>query len=89
MYGKHPIAWNKGLIGQNCHNWKGGIHQREDGYVRINVKGTRKLLHRHILQDKLKANNVVHHIDHNPSNNEINNLMVFESQSEHVKYEHQ
>jgi hypothetical protein len=30
---------------------------------------------------------VVHHIDHNPSNNNISNLMVFDSQSEHVKYE--
>lgn len=86
MYGKHIPAWNKGIMGDECHNWKGGVHKRKDGYVRININGERKLLHRHLLgvEDKKK---VVHHKDHNPSNNSIENLMIFDNQSEHVRFE--
>jgi hypothetical protein len=87
MFGKHPVAWNKDIKGEECHNWKGGVHVRKDGYVRINIDGKRVLYHRHILSDRLKGGNVVHHIDHNPSNNSPENLMVMENQSEHVRYE--
>jgi hypothetical protein len=31
----------------------------------------------------------VHHIDGNPSNNDINNLMLMSSGSEHRRYEHE
>jgi endogenous inhibitor of DNA gyrase (YacG/DUF329 family) len=89
MYGRSQTAWNKGIRGEHAHNWRGGIHKRTDGYVRINVDGKRKLMHRHLLEEsgvKLEGK-VVHHKDHNPSNNELSNLMVFDNQSEHVKYE--
>jgi len=85
MYGKHHIAWNKDIKGEKCHNWKGGLHKRKDGYYRININGERKLYHRHLLG--LDKGKVVHHKDHNPSNNSIDNLMVFENQTEHVKFE--
>ena len=85
MWGKHPIAWNKGLKGKNCHNWKGGIHKRKDGYFRINIKGKRHLLHRFLLKDSLKEGNIVHHKDHNPSNNDIKNLEVIKNQKEHAR----
>ena len=88
MFGRHLTAWNRGIKGEDCHNWKGGIHIRKDGYVRINIEGKRKLLHRHLLKSKLKDGNVVHHLDHNPTNNNLNNLKIFPSQSEHVKFEH-
>jgi len=90
MFGKHPIAWNKGMKGAECFNWRGGIHSRGDGYVRINIDGNRLLYHRYLLS-KVGADiagKVVHHIDHNPSNNELANFMIFNTQSEHVKYEH-
>jgi len=87
MFGKHPIAWNKDMKGEECHNWKGGLHKRKDGYYRINIDGERKLYHRHILDIKDKS--VVHHKDHNPSNNSIDNLMVFNTQADHVKFEAQ
>lgn len=85
MYGKHPIAWNKGLKGELSHNWKGGIHTRSDGYVRIRIDGKRKLLHRHILEELLQEGNVVHHKDGNPSNNELSNLEILKDQSTHAK----
>lgn len=85
MWGKHLKAWNKGIKGEACHNWKGGLHTRKDGYVRINIGGTRKLYHRHLLETELKEKNIVHHKDHNPSNNHTSNLVVLESQSTHAR----
>jgi hypothetical protein len=67
-------------------NWKGGISKRKDGYVRINIDGNRQLYHRYILKDKLKNGQVVHHKDHDPSNNDISNLAILESQSEHASH---
>lgn len=85
MYGKHPIAWNKGVRGEKSHNWRGGVHTRKDGYVRINIDGDRVLLHRHLLRDKLDGAKVVHHKDHNPSNNDLSNLEVLDSQATHAR----
>lgn len=85
MWGKHPTAWNKGLIGELSHNWRGGIHKRKDGYVRIRINGKRHLLHRHLLADKLNETNVVHHKDENPSNNSLENLEILPSQVEHAR----
>ena len=85
MWGSHPIAWNVGIRGEECHNWKGGIHSRKDGYIRINVGGERQLLHRYLLKDKLSEENVVHHIDGNPSNNLIENLEILDNQSNHAR----
>lgn len=87
MWGRHPIAWNLGRMGEKSHNWKGGLKKRKDGYFRINVNGVRYLYHRYLLKDKIKATDIIHHKDHNPSNNSLDNLMVFSSQSEHVRYE--
>lgn len=87
MFGKHPTAWNKGLIGEESHNWKGGITTRKDGYVRIRINKKRYLLHRFLKGVHLIKGKVVHHLDSNPSNNSLENLMVFDSQAEHVKYE--
>ena len=55
---------------------------RKDGYVmehRLNVAIS--------LNRTLSRVEVVHHIDHNPENNNINNLMLFKNNSEHKKYE--
>ena len=84
MFGKHPRAWNKGMLGKDSANWKGGIHKRKDGYIRINIEGKRVLQHRHILKDFIKEGNVIHHKDRNPSNNDISNLMILTNQSQHA-----
>lgn len=85
MFGKHPIAWNKGKIGIDCHNWTGGIHKRKDGYIRVNVRGKRYLQHRYLLKDLIDNKKVIHHKDKNPSNNSIGNLQILSGQSEHAK----
>ena len=38
------------------------------------------------LNDKLESHNTVHHIDNNPANNNISNLMVFETNNEHKRF---
>jgi len=90
MWGSHPIAWNIDIKGEDCHNWKGGLHKRKDGYYRINLDGERKLYHRHLLEKSGIdiEGKVVHHKNHNPSDNVVENLMVFNTQGDHVKYEH-
>ena len=90
MYGKNTTAWNKGIKGELCHNWKGGLSRRKDGYFRINIDGKRKLYHRYLLEKNGEdlTEKVVHHKNGNPSDNRLDNLMVFNNQSEHVKYEY-
>lgn len=85
MFGKHPLAWNIGKKGEDCHNWKGGIHKRKDGYVRINISGKRYLLHRYLLKDRINKRNVIHHKDENPSNNDLKNLEIMPNQSQHAR----
>ena len=75
------------MKGEDCHNWKGGIHKRSDGYWRINIDGKRYLQHRVLAGLKDMIGKVVHHKDGNPSNNDLINLKVFDNQAEHVKYE--
>jgi hypothetical protein len=55
---------------------------RKDGYVteyRLKVA--------QYLGRPLTRMECIHHIDHNPENNEINNLMLFKNNSDHKKYE--
>lgn len=55
---------------------------RKDGYI---------MEHRLLVAQRegrcLSRIEVVHHIDHNPENNDINNLMLFPNNAEHKKYE--
>lgn len=53
------------------------------------VSLTRKVIREKIekyLGRKFAANEIVHHIDGNPNNNSFDNIFVFESQGEHVRY---
>lgn len=82
---------NNPMYGKKGWNYDPEGSRRKDGYYRVTVNGKRMLKHRYILEQhlgrELKSGEVVHHIDHNPSNNELENLMLFSSHSEHVKYE--
>lgn len=55
--------------------------------------GLKYILEHRLVMEKhigryLSPDEVVHHIDENPSNNHIDNLELFSSQSEHVKTRH-
>ena len=65
---------------------KGTFHPRfkHGKYIDYHRKA-RKILSEH-LNTELKDNQVVHHIDGNVMNNKTNNLMLFQSHSEHMKY---
>lgn len=78
--------------------WNGGKHYEEDGYELIldhnhpyrnsinQVRKHRLVMEKH-LGRYLDPKEVVHHIDKNPQNNDITNLMLFPSHSEHMKFE--
>ena len=87
------ITFQKGRNhrGQNNPRWSGGIINsygyinkwtKDRGYV-----GLHRLVIEKQLGRKLKEAEVVHHIDHNPLNNEIKNLALCKNESEHkTKY---
>ena len=86
-------AWNKGLPGpqgKNSSNWRGGSRISGSGYRMIWV-GKRKYRPEHVLVlekylgRRLKANEVVHHIDGNRINNSIKNLQLFNSHRDHAR----
>jgi len=88
FYGKHLKPWN----------YKKEIHWRTkqtNGYVRIimrNEDGKNYYRYEHcmVAEDKmgreLRHKEVVHHIDGDKSNNNPDNLMVFPSNGEHIKF---
>lgn len=95
MYGKRK---------EQSKSWKGGRRTRKDGYVVIRVSddypfpsyesdGAKYALeHRFVMETHLGRfllpEEVVHHINENPSDNRIENLQLFENQAEHVRIGH-
>lgn len=78
-----------GLRGEKAPNWRGGLSLMRNGYMQIRVDGQRHYLHRYLMEQKLgrklKTTAQVHHIDHDPLNNDLDNLMVLSPQA-HAKY---
>lgn len=62
------------------------------GKQQIKINNTIKVLFEHdfvanlYLDGNLQDSNTVHHIDRNPSNNDIHNLLVFKDKSDHARY---
>jgi hypothetical protein len=90
--------------GADSPNWKGGRKIRADGYIliyapnhpfaisdgaggKIYILEHRLIMERH-LGRYLDSDEVIHHIDGNPSNNAIENLRLYASQSEHISDGH-
>lgn len=83
--------------GNKNGNWKGGKNKRDYGYIEIwmpthpyaNHDGY-VLEHRLVMENKLgrylKPKEVVHHIDENTSNNDVDNLMLFKNAGYHINH---
>lgn len=89
QYGKDP--WNKGkklpqMHGENHPGYKGGYINRQ-GYREICVKGESILEHRYVLQchlgRALHSDEIVHHINHNKTDNRLENLQIV-TRAEHM-----
>lgn len=80
--------WNKeNRRGENSSRWQGGIHY-QNGYIFKKEKdggyrGEHRILMEEKLGRKLTPNEVVHHIDGNKTNNDIDNLAVM-TRAEHA-----
>lgn len=78
-------------------NFKTGIVTRDDGYQAVLspthpfTNKNKYIYHHRLIMEKhigryLKPREVVHHINSDPSDNRIENLMLFSSHSEHQKF---
>lgn len=87
------------LQGRKPANWKGGHIRRNDGYVRIlspahpfaDSQGyvfEHRLVMEKYLGRYLGLEEIVHHINGNPADNRIENLMLFASESDHQAFHH-
>jgi hypothetical protein len=85
------------FLGDKHPFWKGGTYKTPQGYIYIykpNHPFCRKqfyVLEHRLVTEKhlcryLTSTEVVHHINGNPSDNRIKNLMLFENNAEHIKY---
>jgi HNH endonuclease len=72
---------------KNGH-WRGGRYLNPNGYIEIRVNGEAKLEHRHVMEQilgrSLKRNELVHHRNHDKTDNHPDNL-VLTTASDHMK----
>lgn len=82
--------FSKQQIGTGNNNWKGGEIVNGDGYILVKVYGKGYVMKHRLVMEKeigrtLLPQEVVHHNDGNKQNNNIVNLTLFSSHSEHMK----
>lgn len=96
--------YNVGMVqdwkGAKNPRWNGGKRTLTNGYIMVKADPTKHsvtkdgyiLEHRKIMEDllgrKLNRVEVVHHLNHIPSDNRPENLELISSHSEHIKREH-
>jgi len=75
--------------GSANHNWRGGAQYRASARVWIRGRGhvsVSRLAMEKELERELSSEEVVHHIDGDPGNNELWNLRLFPSGGEHIRF---
>ena len=80
--------------GELSGRWKGGRRQYpcQKGYVMLSIGPNKRVFeHRYVMENhigrKLKPKEVIHHLNENPSDNRIENLVLCKSSGEHhAKY---
>lgn len=95
------VPWNKGkklpeLSGDKAFAWKGGRFKNSFGYIKISMpnhpfNNSGYVLEHRLVMEKfigryLTPKEIVHHINHNKTDNRIENLKLFKNHSEHQKY---
>lgn len=82
--------------GRKNPSWRGG-RRKHNGYIEIhcpnhpNSNRERYVLEHRLVVEQfieryLKPNEIIHHIDEDKTNNDIDNLMIFKSTTEHLKF---
>lgn len=83
---------NYTMTGDKHHSWKGGRVINTGGYVDLRIGNKYVLEHRYVMEQhlgrKLIGSEEVHHINHDKTDNSIENLMLFKNHAEHIAYEH-
>jgi hypothetical protein len=91
--------WTGATRGENHPHWEGGRKLDKDGYVLVNVgvdhhlaRSTgyaleHRLVAEEMLGRSLAEGEVVHHVNGVKDDNRPENLMVFQTHSDHVRYE--
>lgn len=83
------FAASRSINGEYSKN--GGVLSRVSEIANVKYSRNQGRLARKAIEEsgvELKAGQVIHHIDGIKSNNDISNLMIFNSQSEHMKFHH-
>lgn len=70
--------FEKGMVGDKCVNWSGGSEKYHRELARN--------IFSNFFDTSFRKGQVIHHIDGNYENNDIENLHLFDSQSEHITY---
>ena len=98
---KGKPTWNKGIkmpqiSGQNNPHWKGGKTIHSEGYIYVNVQNhpfnhknyvyEHRLVMEQILGRYLKPKETIHHKNGVRNDNRPENLMLFNTRSEHLRY---
>ena len=83
------------LGGELSPSWKGGrrMYPSQKGYVMLRVAPNKRMFEHRFLMEKhlgrkLKVGEVVHHINGNPSDNRVENLVVCRSAGYHTSTYH-
>jgi hypothetical protein len=86
FHASHSISGEYSINGGAVTRLYQSLREQAPSSDRLMGRQARKAIEESGIQ--LRRGQVVHHIDGNRSNNSLDNLMVFDSQSEHMRYHH-